>query len=320
MTDDPLLEELAQRAAHGHQAHTAPWFDPEEAETVLAPDGGTRGYWVGAPTVVADTERGRVLLGYRRRRPRDGSPDERGYRAAIAESTDGGRTFRDIWALTKHEVGTSSLERFCLRRLNGQWFLYTSWEDPPGSGQWRVDLLRADAPDAFRLPSSQAVLSPRALGVDAVKDPYLFTQGQQQLLYVSTFLSQTGPAPTTLALSTDGAHFEWQGQTMPVGEGWDAYQARITCVMPFGGGFVCYYDGARSAVEDTEERCGWAVSTDLRHWRRVSGQGPALVSPHASGSLRYVDVVDLGGTAYAYFEYARPDGAHELRRAVLGPR
>ena len=50
------------------------------------------GHWAGAPSVVvADDDR--VLLSYRRRRPRDGSTDERGYLAAIAESNDGGRTF-----------------------------------------------------------------------------------------------------------------------------------------------------------------------------------------------------------------------------------
>ncbi|HMK97046.1 MAG TPA: hypothetical protein VK425_05815, partial [Acidimicrobiales bacterium] len=227
----------------------APWFDPEAGEPVLLPEREGKGYWVGAPSVVADN--GRILLSYRRRRPRDGSPDERGHLAAIAQSTDGGRSFDDIWSLNKHDVGTSSLERFCLRRAGGaEWRLYTSWEDPPSSGRWRIDMMTASSPDGFSLRSAVPVVRPDAVGVDAVKDPYVFSlggPGGDVLMFVSTFLTPQGPAPTSLATSADGAQFSWRDQALAVGEGWDGYQARISSVMPFGKGFVAYYDGAASA-------------------------------------------------------------------------
>jgi hypothetical protein len=40
------------------------------------------------------------------------------------------------------------------------------------------------------------------------------------------------------------------------------------------------------------------------------------VSPHATGSLRYLDALDLR-ERLLYYEYARPDGSHELRLSRL---
>jgi hypothetical protein len=259
-------------------------------------------------------------MAYRRRRPRDGSANERGYQGAVAESTDGGRSFSPVWEVTKQQAKTSSLERFCLRRSPaGDWLLYMSLEDPPSSGRWRIDVLRAATPEGFDLSTAQTVLAPAAVGVDAVKDPYVMRHGTQLLMYLSTFLTPQGPAPTSLATSHDGLHYAWRGETLAVGVGgsWDAYQARLGSVVPFGSGFVGYYDGAATPAQDTEERCGIACSVDLLSWRRVSAAAPALVSPHATGSLRYVDVVEIAGAWWVYYEYTREDGSHELRRTRL---
>ena len=136
-------------------------------------------------------------------------------------------------------------------------------------------------------------------------------------MFVSTFLTRRGPAPTYLATSSDGMRFVWQGEALGVGQGWDAYQARLSSVSPFGPGFVGYYDGAASAADDTEEHCGVAVSLDLRRWQPVTPERPALISPYASGSLRYVEAVDIQGSSFVYYEYARPDGSHELRRNLI---
>lgn len=311
------IRALQARVAAAGASRTTPWFDPSQGETVLLPDSDGAGHWVGAPSAVVDEDGGRVLITYRRRRPRDGSADERGYVGAIAASTDGGRTFGDIWSVTKHEVGTSSIERFCLRPNGQGWLLYTSWEDPPSSGRWRVDVLRAARPEDFSLASATPVLLPGDVGVDAVKDPYVLTHGGEVLMYVSTFLTPDGPAVTCLASIQDGTDFSWEGEVLGVGRSWDAYQARISSVLPVGTGYVCYYDGGASKAEDTEERCGLAVSDDLRHWHSVTPDGPALVSPYATGSLRYVEVLPIGDETWAYYEYARPDGSHELRRNRL---
>ena len=312
------LDELAAAVQAALARREPPWFDPEAGETVLLPEAAGRGYWVGAPSIVNDGDGGRVLLSYRRRRPRDGSPDERGHTAAIAESTDGGRSFTDIWSLTKQEVGTSSLERFCLRAGDREWLLYTSWEDPPSSGRWRIDVLRAATPEQLSLSSAVPVLLPGDVGVDAVKDPYVVRYQGEAFMYVSTFLTPHGPAPTSLATSPDGVHFSWQGQVLGVGRQWDAYQARLSSLVAVEGGFLAYYDGAATPADDTEEHCGLAVSSDLRAWRPVTTDGPALVSPYATGSLRYVEAVSIGGSPFVYYEYTRPDGSHELRRNAFG--
>ena len=315
-----LLDGLTARVEAAVASGEFPLFAPRAGETVLTADAPGAGHWVGAPSVLYDPASERVLMAYRRRRPRDGSPSERGYQGAVAQSVDGGRSFRLVWEVSKQQTRTSSLERFCLRRgPAGDWLLYISLEDPPSSGRWRIDVLRATTPEGFDLATAQAVLAPAIVGVDAVKDPYVVCHGTQMLMYVSTFLTPEGPAPTSLATSQDGLRYAWRGEALAVGPrgSWDAYQARLGSIVPFGGGFVGYYDGAATVAQDTEERCGIACSVDLLSWRRVSTGAPALTSPHATGSLRYVDVVEIAGAWWAYYEYTRVDGSHELRRSRL---
>ena len=48
-------------------------------------------------------------------------------------------------------------------------------------------------------------------------------------------------------------------------------------------------------------------------WQRLSVERPWRASPHASGSLPYLDALELEGEWWLYYEYARPDGSHELR-------
>jgi hypothetical protein len=157
------------------------------------------------------------------------------------------------------------------------------------------------------------VLTPAGTGTAAVKDPYVVRSGPEYLMFVSTFLADEGPAPTSLATSRDGVRFAWRGEALGVGTGWDRYQARLSAVLATGDGLVGFYDGAASAEEDTEERLGVAVSADLRRWERVSTERPWIVSPHATGSLRYLDAIPLDGEWWIYSEAARADGSHELR-------
>ena len=71
-------------------------------------------------------------------------------------------------------------------------------EDPPSSGKWRVDVMRAPAPEGFSPSSSTSVLLPDDVGVDAVKDPYMITHEGEVLMFVSTFL-YSGRAGADLA-------------------------------------------------------------------------------------------------------------------------
>ena len=287
-------------------------FDPEEGVTVLAPEAPGPGNWVGCPSVLYDTVRESVLLTYRRRRPRGGPPPDRGYECAVAESRDGVR-FTDVWTVRKEAFGSTSLERCNLQRTaDGRYLLYVSYEHPE-DGRWRIDVLEASSPDAFDPAAARTVLTPAGTGTDAVKDPYVVRADSTYLMFVSTFLTASGPAPTCLAVSDDGVRYRWLGESLGVGSGWDRHQARLSGVVRAGSAWLGFYDGAASAAEDTEERLGLACSGDLRRWERLSVDRPWLVSPHASGSLRYVDVLERDGTWWLYYEVARADGSHELR-------
>jgi hypothetical protein len=309
-------------------------FDPEAAEVILEPEQNGSGYWVGAPTVLRDGPS--VLLCYRRRRPR-GVGADRGYRTAIARSDDG-RTFRDVAVLEKGALGTTSIERTALLHdpsADG-WLWLVSYVDP-ADGRWRIDGLRAprleDLPRAPRTP----VLTAADVGGEGVKDPVVVRSpdGTVFLLLSCVEDARPGAAPaelhathdayntglvrcfTGLASSRDGRNWTWHGRCLEPGTGWDRYQARLGTALPVGPIWVGLYDGSASVDENYEERLGVAVSPDLRSWRSLTPDAPAAVSRSRTGSVRYADILPFGGSLWVYFECSRPDGSHDLRRAVL---
>jgi hypothetical protein len=288
-----------------------PRFDPADAVTIREPEAPGPGSWVGCPSVLHDSVRESVLLTYRKRRPR-GAPVDRGYECCVAESKDGVR-FDDLWSVRKEQLGATSMERFNLHRdPDGRYLLYLSYEHPD-DGRWRIDVIEADRPDGFDVERARTVLTPAGTGTAAVKDPYVLRVGPAYYLFASTFVTDAGPAPTSLAVGLDGVRFRSLGETLGVGEGWDRYQARLSGIVRTDAGFVGFYDGAGSADEDTEERLGVAISSDLRRWERLTVDEPWIVSPHATGSLRYLDAIELDGQWWLYYECAREDGSHDLR-------
>lgn len=79
------------------------------------------------------------------------------------------------------------------------------------------------------------------------------------------------------------------------------------------GVFIGLYDGGASVAKNYEERCGVALSTDLQTWTRLSTDGPAAGPNGGPGSVRYAEAVETDDWVRFYYEYTRPDGAHELR-------
>jgi hypothetical protein len=308
-------------------------FDPEQSSIIMQPESPGAGTWTGCPGVLHEPRRQRFLMTYRQRRPRGDPATERGWRCAVAASDDGIH-FEDIWAVEKSELNTSSMERFCLLPgLDGGYRLYLSYVDP-ADNRWRIDAIEADTPEAFEVRSRKAVLTAASTGTEGVKDPYLMRVGPAVYLFASFASAQTLPPgqraqahatadiyntgatthPTGLAIALEGRSFEWQGAVLGVGTGWDRYQARLNSIAPLAGGaWVGFYDGSAGAHENYEERCGLAISHDLRSWHRLTASAPWMVSPHGTGSLRYLDAVPVGDELWLYFEYARADGAHELR-------
>jgi hypothetical protein len=304
---------------------------------VQEPPGAGRGNWAGAPSAIYDLERRRFFLSYRVRRP---LAEGRGYETRVAESADG-RTFRDIWVGRREEFDSPSIERSALVKTpDGRYRLYVSYVDGVAN-RWRIDLLEAGSPDAFDPKSRVAVLGPDDADSEGVKDPYVLIVGGMYYMYVpygprSTVVTGSGESelhgtgnvfttgrvahPTGLATSVDGVHFQWRGDVITPGSGWDRNMARLACVCYVPPVFTAFYDGRTSVGDVYEDRTGVAVGLTPDRFEVLSREAPVLASPHASGSLRYMDVVPLGDEWFWFYEFARPDGAHELRASVVRTR
>lgn len=315
----------------------APIFDPATGVVVREAPGPGAGNWVGACSATYDDSAGKFYLYFRYRKPRGIEPD-RGFKCCIAESEDGIH-FTDIWSATKDHFGTTSMERSSLfRSPEGVWRLYISYVDPADS-RWRIDVMEADSPRGFDPATRRAVLTAGEVGLEGVKDPYVVLIGRKYHMLISYAattpegaraaadqLHGTSDAYNTglvksytgLATSNDGLHFEWQGCALDVGSGWDAYESRVTAVVYVPPVFNAFYDGTPNVEGNYEEKTGLAVSRDLRSFDRITPDGPEIVSPHASGALRYVDAVQMEGRIFYYYEMARPDGAHDLMVSIVG--
>lgn len=303
------------------------------AHVIREPVGVGQGYWAGAPGVFYARDEKAFYLTYRIRRPRGVAPD-RGGEARIARSTDL-RHFEDVWTVTKDAYDSVSIERSAIRQgRDGSWRYFTSFVDP-ADGRWCVSVLRDSDPRRLDPSKARRLFTAGALGLEGVKDPWLFEEAgvHYMLLSVATRIPRTREeshatldifntgecvSATGLARSRDLDSWEWLGVVFaPSSSGWDAYCRRINTIVRHEGKYLALYDGSASHLENYEEKTGLAVSSDLRLWETLTVAGPALTSPHASGSLRYVDAVATDDGVWAFYEFARADGAHDLRVARM---
>jgi len=315
------------------EAHGLPGLlDYSTSVVVREPLGEGDGWWAGAPGAFYDPEDDSFYLTYRIRRPRGVEPD-RGAETRLARSEDGVE-FEDLCALTKDQFDSTSIERCAIQRADdGAWLYYVSYVDGDDS-RWRIDLLEAPRPDAFDPAKRTPLFTAPPLGLEGVKDPWVLRVGPVWYMLISyatapvqeasdsdmhgtSDVYNTGliKSASALATSLDGRTWHWQGPILePTREGaWDSYAARLGCLVPHGGGWLGLYDGSASVEGNYEERTGLAISGDLFTWRSLSPDGPALVSPHGSGGLRYADAITDDVERFTYFEACRPDGSHDLR-------
>jgi predicted GH43/DUF377 family glycosyl hydrolase len=303
---------------------------PDAGFVVAEPLESKPGWWAGAPQVYYHEPDNRFYLYYRLRRPR-GHEYERGGEVRLASGSDGIH-FETIWRMIKTELLSDSIERGCLyRTATGQWALAFGYVDPE-DGRWRTDLTLADRPDAFRTQNSQSVFTAARIGMEGVKDPFVFEADGRYLMLLSTarpvasadsgemhggrdvYMTGLVRSTTSLAVSNDGVTWRFEGEILaPPDSGWDAYCTRINSVVRVGEGYVGFYDGGRDESENFEERCGVCVSEDCRSWRRLTTERPWVKWPYASGSMRYVSAIQVADKLYYYYEAARADGSHELR-------
>ena len=209
----------------------------------------------------------------------------------------------------------------------------------PADQRWRTDVIEADSPAQFDIANRQKVFTAADLNVEGVKDPYCFTfEGKTYLLlsyapgnpnaneadksemHATSDIYNTAHTKSSsgLAVSKDGITFEWLGDVFaPSESGWDCHAARLGSILFRPPVFIGFYDGGPTHLENYEEKTGIAVSSDLKTWHRVSVDGPAITSPHGTGSLRYMDPLEMPGETRYYYEYARADGAHEIRLNIV---
>lgn len=304
-------------------------LNPEEGMTVLESPGSGTGYWTGAPSVLYDEKTTKFYLYYRIRKPRP----IRGVECYIAQSKDGIK-FSPIWGAKKEEFDSPSVERGCLiRTRDGSYRLYISLVDPVDN-RWRIDVMEALHPEEFKVNERKRVLSPSFIPCEGVKDPYVLVVEEKYYMMVSyaptpkeasaelrkkmhltadVYNTGTTKSHTGLALSNDGINFEWWGDVLSPGKGWDAYASRISCVLCLPPVFIAFYDGSSTVKENYEEKTGLGISFDLMHYQKITREEPLFFSPHTSGSLRYMDCIIVDGEVYYYYEYATEDGSHEVR-------
>ncbi|HIE26871.1 TPA: hypothetical protein EYP66_06260 [Candidatus Poribacteria bacterium] len=312
----------------------APLFEPSGGATVIEPLSSGFGWWAGAPSVLYDDDVKKFYLYYRIRKPRELG---RGTNCFIAESNDGVE-FKTIWEASKDDLNTASMEKAALvKTLDGRSRLYISFVDSEDN-RWRTDMLEADNFEQLDPAKRVKIITADDVGVEGVKDPYVMIIGRkyymilsyapspkraeelQRDMHATADVYNTGltKSHSALAISSDGVNFHWLGDVFsPRESGWDAYAARLSSVLYIPPVFNVFYDGSASVAENYEEKTGLAISFNLQNYIRVTEDGPILTSPHASGSLRYMDAITVKDRIYYYYEYARPDGSHELRLNIV---
>jgi hypothetical protein len=283
---------------------------PDRSVVAVPPPGDGPGNWVGAPSA-AEWD-GIIYLAYRLRRPLGTG---RGYAVTVARSADG-EHFEPLLTIAKEQVRAESLERpELVRTPGGIWRLYLSCATF-GTKHWRVELIEAASPSGFDPRHSRVALPGDAK--TAVKDPVIVFRDGRWHLWASCHPledpAETDQMITDHAISQDGQHWTWDGTALAGRPGqWDARGTRITAVRFVSGRIVAYYDGRATAQENYEERTGVAAGPEPTALTQVR-TAPLAQSPHGSGGLRYLDLLELAdGRRRLYYEMTREDGAHELR-------
>jgi Glycosyl hydrolases family 32 N-terminal domain len=281
----------------------------EKSTSVIEPPGAGPGNWAGGPSAVMGLD-GAIYLSYRLRRPIGLG---RGYANVIARSEDGER-FETICVLEREGFECESLERPALAILpDGRWRIYVSCATP-NTKHWRVDIVDADSPDNFD-PQTRRTILP-GTDTEALKDPVvLHADGTWHMWVCAHPLDIPGAEDrmtTRYATSEDGVDWELHGVAMAPRKGtWDERGVRVASVIMSGDQVFAYYDGRASAEDNAEEHTGLAIGSPQH--LEATGDGPIPGSPYASGSLRYLSVVGVGGGYRLYFETSLRDGAHDLR-------
>jgi len=288
-----------------------PLPDIRSYKVIARPEGKGKGFWAGGCSSLKDAE-GKIWLVYRIR-----NPEKRGYKLCIASSSDG-VNFQTVKELNKEQFeNVESLERaFILQDPStGRYKLYISLEK---RGKWYIYKLEdAIHPEEFDPFTVKPVFSPSHERKDTrkVKDPYIINFCNSWFM----FYSGSGDEPQEkvfLATSWDGERWVYRGVVLQRSF-WHSYHTRLSCIIPGGKGFLCFYEGSSFSWYEPHFNLniGLAYTTDMRNFFDLTPQGPVLSSPTKGNfsTIRYIDYVFLNHKIIFYYEAAREDDAFELR-------
>lgn len=279
----------------------------EPGQVAVEPPGPGAGFWAGGPSVAQHA--GVTWLAYRLRRPVD---QGRGYANVVARSTDGVR-FEPVATITAEQFGSASLERPALvRRPDGGWRLYVSCSSH-GSKHWWVEALDADTPEG--LPTGTRTMILPGGPDEAWKDVVVHREGDRWSMWACRHPLDGGDdhadrMTSCYFASGDGLHWSPPVTALaPRGAGWDARGTRLTSVLA-GDVWTAFYDGRASAEENWFERTAAAEGAPDAFL-------PVTGPTRAGRTLRYLSVARTAAGLRLYWEAGRPDGANDLRTALL---
>jgi len=315
-----------------------PAFDPDAGNVVAEPPGTGYGFWAGAPSAVFDPDSSLFYCYHRLRWPLG---EKRGGVCRVVTSPDPSAPptgWRTVWETTREQFGANSIERASLIRdpFSREWRLYICSETAQpydrNPATWRIDLLQAQAIEGLDPGRRRIVMDAAMYGFSHVKDPVALVVGGEYLVYTSAawrdqhlgpdatgLIRSRGRGLIALHRSLDGIDFPTAHIVAEPGtHGWGGINVRPSAVVWVPPVWTMLFDEGTTRADSYDEQCMLAVSADLQTWRRLTpSHRPWVRSSHASGSVRYVDVVLARDTAHYFYEYARADLAHELRHAAV---
>lgn len=294
-----LLEDAVQALRDG----------PESV--VIEPPGNGEGFWAGGPSIVHQD--GVFWLAYRLRRPVDAG---RGYANVVARSDDGVHFETVATLLNSSFIHSASLERPALiAREDGGWRIYVSCSSR-GSKHWWVEAVDADTPEGLADGTRTVVLAGDP--DTAWKDVVVEREGGTWRMWACRHLLDEGEdnadrMQSWYATSPDGLVWDVQNAALLPRPGqWDGRGVRITSVLRLDGGWVAFYDGRASALENWHERTGIALGSGPESF--TASAGPV---DRDGRTLRYLSVAQLDDGLRFYYEAGRTDGANSLRTTFV---
>lgn len=273
-------------------------FDPEEGTTVVEPREDRDGCWAGALTAFRDEAEGETYLCYRFR-----NPDERGREAVVARMGETAAEAEEVWSVDRDDLGAQSIEGGTLYERDGSYRLYLSYQDAE-TDRWKLAAVPGDSVESLDANRAEDVELPTGK-YEHVKDPFV----HEDTLYVHAATSNFSSLANFEVDLADSGHDEVR--RIEIADP-DSSDSRLTSIFSTERAEIALYDWKRSIVFTGEEKNRPGTLSDGTVTPLLSGS-ETFLSPHGSGSLRYVRALSVGDEVWFFYEMSMPEEGHETR-------